>query len=74
MTNPTRNTVHLGAGPQHEAALPPELDITPRVFISPELRGHEHEMTVIRHDDDTDESYANRCELVSLILEAAKKP
>jgi hypothetical protein len=63
----------LPAAPR-PVALPPELDPGPHIFIAPELRGHEHEMTVIRHDGDTDESHSGRCELVSLILEAAKKP
>lgn len=69
-----RNTMSFPRTPKAAVAVPPELDPTPRVFIAPELRGHEHEMTVIRHDSDTDESYASRVELVSLIFEAAKKP
>jgi hypothetical protein len=28
---------------------------------------------VIRHDDDTDDSYAARCDLVALILGAAQE-
>jgi hypothetical protein len=54
--------------PKPKAAVPAELDPTPRVFSTPELVGREHEHEVIRHDDDTDASYAARCELVNLIL------
>jgi hypothetical protein len=56
-----------------DAAIPRELDPTPRLLTSPELVGREHEHVVIRNDDDTDESYASRCELVALILGAAAK-
>ncbi len=69
-----RKAMSLATTQKPKTALPPELDPTPRVLVAPELVGHGHEMTVIRHDDDTDESYASRCELVSLIFEAAKKP
>jgi hypothetical protein len=69
-----RNTVHLSDAPRPEAALPPELDPTPVLLTPPELVGREHEHVVICHDGDTDESFAGRCELVALIIEAAKKP
>jgi hypothetical protein len=48
-------------------------DFTPQIFIAPELRGHELEHAVVRHDDDSDDDYASRCELVALVLDAAKK-
>jgi len=68
------NTLPLVTMPKGKAAVPPELDPTPRLLTPPELVGREHEHVVIRHDDDTDESYASRCELVALILGATAKP
>ncbi len=50
-----------------------ELDPTPRLLVAPELVGREREHEVTRHDDDTEESYAARCELVNLILGTASK-
>jgi hypothetical protein len=68
------NALSLSTMPKAKAVAPLELDPTPRLLTPPELVGREHEHVVIRHDDDTDESYASRCELVAMILEAAKKP
>jgi hypothetical protein len=68
-----RDTIHLHAASRPEAALPPELDPTPVLLTPPELVGREHGHVVIRHDDDTDESYAARCDLVALILGTAQK-
>jgi hypothetical protein len=59
--------------PPAKPAVPDDLDPRPHIFIAPELRGREDELKVIRHEDDTDEEYASRCELVALILETAKK-
>ncbi len=61
------------AAPKPEAALPPELDPGPVLLTPPELVGREREHIVIRHDDDTDHSYAARCDLVALILGAAQE-
>jgi hypothetical protein len=55
------------------AGLPPELDPAPRLLTPPELAGREKEHVVIRHDDDTDESYTSRSELVALCLGTAAK-
>ncbi len=69
----SRNTINLSSAPRREGALPPELDPAPVLLTPPELIGQEHEHVVIRHDNDTDESYAARCDLVALILGAAQK-
>jgi hypothetical protein len=69
-----RNTMSFVATTTPKAAaVRPELDPTPRLLTPPELIGREHEHVVIRHDDDTDESYASRCELAAMILGAAPK-
>jgi hypothetical protein len=44
-----------------------------RIFIAPELRGHEHDHMVVRHEGDSDEDYARRCELFALVIESAPK-
>jgi len=63
-----RKTVSFRATSQPERAIPPELAPTPRLFTAPELVGRENDHVVIRHDDDTDASYAARVALVNLIL------
>jgi len=45
-----------------------------QILVAPELRGHENEYTVVRHEGDSDEDYASRCELFALVIEAAAKP
>lgn len=68
-----RKTMSFMTASKPKAAMPPELDPTPRLFTAPELVGREHDHVVTRHDDDTDASYAARCELVNLILGTAPK-
>ena len=68
-----RTTMSLRTAPKPEAVLQPELDPTPVLLTPPELVGREHEHVVIRHDTDTDESYAARCDLVALIFGTAQK-
>jgi hypothetical protein len=68
-----RNTMSFPTTPKPKVAVPPELDPTPCLLTPPELIGREHEHVVIRYDDDTEESYASRCELVALILGTAPK-
>jgi hypothetical protein len=63
-----RTTVSMHTAP--EPAPSARDDLTPRIFVAPELRGRELEHSVIRDDDDSDEDYASCCELVALILEA----
>jgi hypothetical protein len=60
-----RNAMPLPATPKRGLAAPIEGGL--HVVVAPELLGQEH--TVIR---DSDEDYANRCELVALALEVAK--
>lgn len=62
-----RKTVSFRGTSQPGRAIP-ELAPTPRLFTAPELVGRENEHVVIRHDDDTDASYAARVALVNLIL------
>ena len=47
-------------------------DLRPVVIVASELRGR-RDFDVVREDDDTDEDYASRCALVSLILDHAEK-
>lgn len=47
-------------------------DTRPVIIVAPELRG-QLEATVVRHMDDTDETYRSRCELFALILESARE-
>jgi hypothetical protein len=47
------------------------VDPGPHIFVAPELRGRSFE--VIRHDGDSDEAYALRCELFALATGAEKE-
>jgi hypothetical protein len=67
-----RTTSSRAAAP--DPTLATRRDLTPNIFIAPELLGHEHELTVIRNDDDSDEDYKRSCELLALVIEAARKP
>ena len=49
-----------------------EIEQLPPVIVARELIGVVHQ--VIREDDDSDADYAARCELFTLISEAARKP
>lgn len=57
-----------------DSVAPPstEIEQLPRVIVAPELVGVVHQ--VIREEDDSDADYAARCELFTLISEAAGKP
>jgi hypothetical protein len=52
---------------------PDDLTLGLKVFVAPELRGREHELIVVRQEDDSDDDYARRSDLLALAIEAARK-
>jgi hypothetical protein len=66
---PMDDTPHIAPDTPHPELAPP--GTPPHIAVAPGVLDDQH--VVIRDEDDTDESYQSRCELVALMLDYAAK-
>jgi hypothetical protein len=63
------DTPHIPPDAPHPELAP--AGTPPHIAVAPGLLDHEH--VVIREDDDTDETYQSRCDMVAALLDYARK-